>query len=43
VTWDSVSVVTRIASATSRRDSVSSTVRGSTAVDARFGSTWSTK
>ena len=43
VTCESVSVVTRIASSTSRRASVSSGARGSTAFDARFGSTWSTK
>ena len=39
VTWESVSVVIRIASATSRRASVISTARGSTAFDVRLGST----
>ena len=43
VTWESVSVVTRIASSTSRRASVSSTTRGSTAVERRAGRIWSTK
>ena len=43
VTCESVSVVTRMASSTSRRASVSSTGRGSIASAVRFGSTWSTK
>ena len=43
VTCDSVSVVTRIASSTSRRASVSSTTRGSTAVERRWGRISSTK
>ena len=43
VTCESVSVVTRIASSTSRRARVSSTTRGSTAVERRWGRISSTK
>ena len=43
VTCESVSVVTRIASSTSRRTSVSSTGAARAPSSARLGSTWSTK